>query len=95
MAKQISQQGLKYPKAKRILVMRYRFIGDTLLMIPFLQNLRQSYPEAVIDVLVAPNSGELLEECPFIDNLIYFDTTRKHAYENKDLDSKPKRFWAI
>ncbi len=93
MTKQASQNGLKYPNAKRILVMRYRFIGDTLLTIPFLENLRQSYPSAVIDMLVAPNSGELLEDCPYIDNLIYFDTTRKHAYENADVNSKPKHFW--
>ncbi len=93
MAKHGSQHVLKYPDAKRILVMRYRFIGDTLLTIPFLQNLRQAYPEAVIDMLVAPNSGELLEGCPYIDNLIYFDTTRKHAYENTEDGTKPKRFW--
>ena len=64
-----------------ILVIRYRFIGDTILMIPFLRNLRYAYPDAKIDVLVSPVSGELLEGCPYIDNLLYFDTTRKHRYE--------------
>ena len=44
-----------------ILVIRYRFIGDTILMIPFLRNLRYAYPDAKIDVLVSPVSGELLE----------------------------------
>ncbi len=64
-----------------ILVIRYRFIGDTILTIPFLRNLRYAYPDAKIDVLVSPVSGELLEGCPYIDNLLYFDTTRKHRYE--------------
>ena len=37
---------------KKILVMRYRFIGDTLLTVPFLRNLRYNYPDAQIDMLV-------------------------------------------
>ena len=75
----------------RILVVRYRFIGDTILTIPFLRNLRRCYPYAKIDMLVAPVSGELLESCPYLDNVIYFDTTRKHRYENGK--AKKKSFW--
>lgn len=74
----------------KILVIRYRFIGDTILTVPFLRNLRRAYPDAQIDMLVGPMSGELLENCPYIDNLIYFDTTRKHKYENKN---KKRRFF--
>lgn len=77
---------------KKILVIRYRFIGDTLLMVPFLRNLRYQYPDAQIDVLVAPNSGEILKHCPYINDLIFFDTTRKHRYENAN--TKPKNFWS-
>ena len=76
----------------KILVMRYRFIGDTLLTIPFLRNLRYAYPDAQIDMLVAPVSGEIIEECPYVDNFIYFDTTKKHRYENT-LDNETKTFW--
>jgi len=67
--------------AKRILVMRYRFIGDTILTVPFLRNLRRAYPEASIDVLVGPQSGSVLENCPYIDQLLSFDTTRFHKYD--------------
>lgn len=68
---------------KKILVVRYRFIGDMILTIPFLRNLRAAYPDYQIDMLVAPNSGEVIENCPYINNFIYFDTTRKHKYESK------------
>ncbi len=75
----------------KILVVRYRFIGDMILTIPFLRNLRKNYPDAQIDMLVAPNSAEVIEECPYVNNFIYFDTTRKHKYENtKD---KKLSFW--
>lgn len=73
---------------EKILVVRYRFIGDTLLTIPFLRNLRAAYPDAQIDMLVAPKSGEVIENCPYIDNFIYFDTTRKHRYENVEESKK-------
>ncbi len=76
---------------KKILVVRYRFIGDMILTIPFLRNLRYLYPEAQIDMLVAPNSGEVIENCPYVNNFIYFDTTRKHKYENGK--GKKKSFW--
>lgn len=79
-------------KKLKILVMRYRFIGDTLLTVPFLRNLRYAYPHAQIDMLVAPVSGEIIETCPYVDNFIYFDTTKKHRYENKE-GAQKKTFW--
>jgi heptosyltransferase-2 len=54
----------------RILVVRNGFIGDTVLAIPFLRNLRRRYPDAVIDVLVEPRSGEVLADCPYKNELI-------------------------
>lgn len=68
--------------------MRYRFIGDTVLTVPFLRNLRYAYPDAQIDLMVAPVSGEIIDKCPYVDNFIYFDTTKKHRYENKDGQQK-------
>ncbi len=72
----------------KILVIRYRFIGDTVLMIPFLRNLRRAYPNAQIDVLVGPVSGDVLKDCPYVDELIFFDTTKKHRYENTKAQKK-------
>lgn len=77
--------------AKRILVIRYRFIGDTILTVPFIRNLRQSCPDAVIDVLVGPQSGSVLENCPYVNELIVFDTTRFHKYDSGQ--GKAKNFW--
>jgi heptosyltransferase-2 len=76
---------------KKILVIRYRFIGDTILTVPFLRNLRNYYPEAQIDVLVGPQSGEVLKECPYVNNLIEYDTTRFHKYDQGH--GKTKSFW--
>jgi len=60
----------------RILVIRNRFIGDTVLAIPFLRNLRQNFPDATIDVLVEPVSGDVLAGCPYVDELIRWSRPR-------------------
>lgn len=60
------------PRPLRILVIRYRFIGDTVLAIPFLRNLRQAFPAAKIDVLAEPVSGDTLALCPYKDELLFY-----------------------
>jgi heptosyltransferase-2 len=60
------------PRPLRILVIRYRFIGDTVLAIPALRNLRVAYPNAIIDVLAEPVSGDTLAHCPYKNELLYY-----------------------
>jgi heptosyltransferase-2 len=67
-------------KARKILVMRYRFIGDTVLTVPFLRNLRHAYPEARIDLMLEPFSGQVLEGCPYMDRIIPFEFKTIHKY---------------
>ena len=64
---------------RRILVLRYRFIGDTILTVPFLRNLRRAEPDAYIAWIVAPGSSEVVNGIPYIDELIYWDPTTIHA----------------
>lgn len=60
------------PRPLRVLVIRYRFIGDTVLAIPTLRNLRRAFPNAQIDVLAEPISGDTLAHCPYKNDLLYF-----------------------
>ncbi len=75
-------------KARKILVMRYRFIGDTVLTVPFLRNLRQAYPEARIDLMIEPFSGQVLEGCPYVDRTIPFEFKTIHKYSASSQRSK-------
>lgn len=61
----------------RILVIRNRYIGDTVLAIPFLRNLRRRFPAAVIDVLVEPGAGQVLADCPYKDALVVWERPRR------------------
>lgn len=69
--------------AKKILVMRYRFIGDTVLTVPFLRNLREAYPAAHIDLMLEPFSGKVIEGCPYVDRVIPFEFRTIHTYSSK------------
>jgi len=68
--------------ANNILVMRYRFIGDTVLTVPFLRNLRGAYPAAHIDLMLEPFSGQVIEGCPYVDRVIPFEFKTIHTYSN-------------
>lgn len=54
---------------ERILVVGNAFLGDTVLAIPLLRNLRRRFPRAVIDVLVEPHAAAVLADCPYHDEL--------------------------
>ena len=65
--------------SKKILVMRYRFIGDTVLTVPFLRNLRRAEPSAYIAWMVAPGSSDVVKGVPYVDEMIYWDPETIHA----------------
>jgi heptosyltransferase-2 len=62
-----------------LLVLRYRFIGDTILTVPFLRNLRRAHPDARIDLMVAPYSSDVLRGIPYVDEFIVYDPPTIHA----------------
>jgi heptosyltransferase-2 len=82
--------------ANKILVMRYRFIGDTVLTVPFLRNLRQAYPRARIDLMLEPFSGQVIEGCPYVDRIIPFEIKTIHRYSSQSRRGKLAgyvRYW--
>ena len=65
------------PKAaeiQRILIAtKFRFIGDTLLAIPIFRAARAQWPEAHIALLTGKNARVLLQNNPYLDEIIEFD----------------------
>jgi heptosyltransferase II len=55
---------------ERILVVCTQYIGDTLLAIPFLRNLRRAHPDAVIDVCAEGGPRAVLANCPYVDDRV-------------------------
>ncbi len=57
---------------KRILIIQTAFIGDVILITPLIRATRELYPEAVIDVLVVPAAAMLLQNNPYIRQVLTF-----------------------
>ncbi|KRT55677.1 glycosyltransferase family 9 protein [endosymbiont of Ridgeia piscesae] len=55
---------------KRVLLIATRQIGDVLLATPLLRSMRRAWPEAVIDVLVYKNKGQMLQGNPDLNQVI-------------------------
>ncbi len=58
---------------KRILVIVYGHIADTMAATPGLRSLRAVYPRATIEVLALNAAAPVLGGCPYIDRLVTFD----------------------
>jgi lipopolysaccharide heptosyltransferase II len=67
-----------------ILVIKLSAIGDVLLITPSLKALRTQYPLARIFCLVGKEAREILQSCPYVDDLIIYDSQQKH-----------KRWWKL
>lgn len=61
------------PPNAHILVVKMAGIGDLLLATPALRALRETYPQARIDLLVTPDSAGLLNDWKVIDRVIVLD----------------------
>lgn len=74
-------------KAVNILVIKISALGDVILSVPSLRAIRQRFPRAVIKVLVGLQARELLDRCPYVDELIVCDFKGRHR--------GPKGVWAL
>lgn len=55
--------------ARRIVVVRVDEIGDVVLTTPFLRELRRAAPSARITLVVKPEVRNLVERCPYVDEV--------------------------
>lgn len=65
---------------RRILIAtKFRFIGDTLLAIPIFRAARAQWPDARIVLLTGKNARMLLQNNPYLDEIIEFDPYKRDA----------------
>lgn len=66
----------------KILVIRLSSIGDVILTTPVLKELKNKYPDIIIDFLVMDRFKEAIEGSPYIDNLILFNKEKNDGLTN-------------
>ena len=64
------------PPVENILVVRLDAIGDMILTSGFLRELRKNFPQARITLVVAPLTFPLVELCPYVNEVLPFDTKK-------------------
>jgi len=55
---------------RKILVIKFAAIGDSIMLIPMLRTLRRAYPEAEITFLCSDINVSIIKKIPYIDNYI-------------------------
>jgi len=58
---------------RAILVIRLDLLGDVVMSLPVVQAFKESYPNAVVAMLVTPYTAPLLEDVPSIDRVFVID----------------------
>jgi ADP-heptose:LPS heptosyltransferase len=59
-------------RAPNILVIKLDAVGDVVLVSPFLRELRRTFPEGRISLLVETRVANLVSECPYVDEVLAF-----------------------
>jgi ADP-heptose:LPS heptosyltransferase len=59
----------------KVLVIQQKMIGDVLVSTVIAQNLKRQFPNAQVDYLIEPFTQAVVENNPYIDNIILFDKT--------------------
>lgn len=59
---------------KSILIVRLDQIGDVVLTTPFIRELRRNAPQAWITLVVNPKVANLVEDCPYVDEILTFNS---------------------
>ena len=63
---------------RRFLLFRNGSIGNTLVAIPAIRAIRQTFPEAHLSLILDSTGAALLKNCPLIDEIIVYDKRGEH-----------------
>lgn len=85
-------------QVQRVLVVRLDAVGDVIMTTPFLRELRRFLPGAWITLVVKPDLLNLVELCPYVNEVLTFDcdvgSNLKHLrLHMRALDLAWKRLW--
>lgn len=64
---------MNHTKFKNILIIQTAFIGDVILITPLIRAIKKVLPNSLVDVMVIPQTANILENNPIINSIIQFD----------------------
>lgn len=66
----------------KILVVQPDLIGDVILTSPFLRELKKRFPESCVSLVVHPDTYNLVELCPYVNNIFKYNCHRSWFGQN-------------
>ena len=69
---------------KRFLIIRLDEIGDYILTIPLIRELKKNFPDATVDMIVKHSIVNFVKACPYTDCVQGADLSRRKFYRNSD-----------
>lgn len=66
----------------KILIIQTAYIGDLILTLPLIQTLKLNFPESEIDLLCIPYTKSVVDNNPFISNVIIFDKHKQRKIKD-------------
>ena len=76
---------------KSLLIVRPDYLGDTLLFLPKLREIRRALPDAIIDFAASCGVRELIERTGWVDNVIEMDAREVEAFPPRHLRATIRR----
>ncbi len=70
---------VEHSSIKKILVLRYRSIGDIILSFPAIEALKETYPKARIDMLIDDRLADICYAHPHVNYLLLHETARGNS----------------
>jgi heptosyltransferase II len=65
-------------EVKRLLVRGTNWVGDAVMSVPTLKEIRRIFPRAHISILVRPWVSDVYSAVDFVDSILAYDSTNKH-----------------
>lgn len=75
---------IRREEVREILVIRTAYIGDVVMTVPVLKPLKERFPDARISFLTSRRAGEILENNPYLDEIITYDPFWFYPSHRKD-----------
>lgn len=72
-------------KKKGVLIICRHPLGDTVTESPFLRGIRGGFPEHHITIVCSKENYNLLEQCPYIDELLIYSSETKKSFLKENL----------
>ncbi len=83
---------LRKSQIKKILLIKFRGIGDVILSTVVLKNIKSQYPDAVIDFLTERPSAQLLKEIPLINEVLIYNFTNRFEIASKIFEIRRRKY---